>query len=163
MTNEKINPCNTCDVEPPALKFKCPECEHNPDTIENDIDEELEETSEDIACKYKYQNPEKFQGKPYCMLFNELCEDLFPCDDNCQVYEDYKELCYLQKKIEILEEKASSYKTRISRIYSHSIMGKLLPCGGVCSYPKCNDESTYQGRFCLQHNMDEIRKISEIG
>lgn len=23
--------CKTCDVEPPAMKFKCPECEHNPD------------------------------------------------------------------------------------------------------------------------------------
>lgn len=24
-----INQCKTCDVEPPAMKFKCPECEHN--------------------------------------------------------------------------------------------------------------------------------------
>lgn len=23
--------CKTCNVEPPAMKFKCPECEHNPD------------------------------------------------------------------------------------------------------------------------------------
>lgn len=23
------DPCNKCDVEPPALKFKCPTCEHN--------------------------------------------------------------------------------------------------------------------------------------
>ena len=23
--------CKSCDVEPPAMRFKCPECEHNPD------------------------------------------------------------------------------------------------------------------------------------
>lgn len=23
--------CKTCNVEPPAMRFKCPECEHNPD------------------------------------------------------------------------------------------------------------------------------------
>lgn len=23
------SPCATCDVEPPAMKFKCPECEYN--------------------------------------------------------------------------------------------------------------------------------------
>lgn len=46
-----------------------------------------------IDCKYKFQNNEKFEGKPYCTLHNELCEDLsFVCDDNCQVYEDYKQL-----------------------------------------------------------------------
>ena len=32
MTDKQIiNPCNTCDVEPPAMKFKCPKCEHNND------------------------------------------------------------------------------------------------------------------------------------
>lgn len=28
---EDYDYCAHCDVEPPALKFKCPECEHNPD------------------------------------------------------------------------------------------------------------------------------------
>lgn len=32
MTDKQIkDPCDKCDVEPPAMKFKCPECEHNPD------------------------------------------------------------------------------------------------------------------------------------
>ena len=30
--------CKTCDVEPPAMKFKCPECEHNPDNEQIIID-----------------------------------------------------------------------------------------------------------------------------
>ena len=42
-------------------------------------------------CKYKFQDPEKFNGKPYCTLHNELCEDIsFACDKNCQIYEDQK-------------------------------------------------------------------------
>lgn len=46
-----------------------------------------------IECKYKFHDAEKFDGKPYCTLQNELCEDLsFACDTNCQVFEDYKQL-----------------------------------------------------------------------
>lgn len=30
MTDKQIqDPCDKCDVEPPATKFKCPKCEHN--------------------------------------------------------------------------------------------------------------------------------------
>lgn len=47
---------------------------------------------EQIECKYKFRNKEKFNGKPYCTCFCEPCEDLPPCDDNCQIYEDYKQL-----------------------------------------------------------------------
>lgn len=32
MTDKHIKDyCKNCDVEPPAMKFKCPKCEHNPD------------------------------------------------------------------------------------------------------------------------------------
>ena len=32
MTDKDIKDyCKNCAVEPPAMKFKCPECEHNPD------------------------------------------------------------------------------------------------------------------------------------
>ena len=32
MTDKDIKDyCKNCDVEPPAMRFKCPECEHNPD------------------------------------------------------------------------------------------------------------------------------------
>ena len=30
--------CKNCDVEPPAMRFKCPECEHNPDKEQIIID-----------------------------------------------------------------------------------------------------------------------------
>ena len=32
MTDKDIKDyCKNCDVEPPAMRFKCPECAHNPD------------------------------------------------------------------------------------------------------------------------------------
>lgn len=50
-------------------------------------------------CKYKFQDKDKFDGKEYCTLHNELCENIsFVCDKNCQVYEDYKQLKRLQEE-----------------------------------------------------------------
>lgn len=57
-----------------------------------------------IKCKYKFQNNEKFNGKVYCTLFNELCENIyFVCDTNCQVFEDYKQLKRLEQENEELK------------------------------------------------------------
>lgn len=40
MTDKELKDwCKTCNVEPPAMKFKCPECEHNPDKEQIIIDE----------------------------------------------------------------------------------------------------------------------------
>lgn len=54
-----------------------------------------------IECKYKFQDKEKFNGKPYCTLFNELCQDVsFVCDKNCQVFENYKQLKRKEKELQ---------------------------------------------------------------
>ena len=54
---------------------------------------------EEIKCKYKFQNKEKFSGKECCTLFYELCENVsFFCDNNCPIYEDYKQLKSLEKE-----------------------------------------------------------------
>ena len=37
-----------------------------------------------VSCKYKIQLKDKFDGKPYCTCFCELCEYLPICDNNCQ-------------------------------------------------------------------------------
>ena len=58
---------------------------------------------EQIICKYKFEDKEKFNGKPYCTCFNELCEDLsFACDNNCQIYEDFKQLARKAQECETL-------------------------------------------------------------
>lgn len=61
---------------------------------------------EQVICKYKFKNKEKFNGKPYCLCHNELCEDLFyVCDHNCQIYEDYKQLISKTQECEELKER----------------------------------------------------------
>ena len=66
---------------------------------------------EQIICKYKFQDKEKFDGKPYCTCFNELCKNLsFVCDQNCIIYEDYKQLARKTREFEQLEEKYEALK-----------------------------------------------------
>ena len=101
MTDKDIKDyCKNCDVEPPATRFKCPECEHNPD-------------KEQIICKYKFRNKEKFDGKPYCTCFCELCEDLPICVHNCQIFEDYKQLARKTQIINEIEEVIKPYQEPI--------------------------------------------------
>ena len=65
---------------------------------------------EQIKCKYKFQDKEKFDGKTYCTCFCELCEDLPLCDDNCQIYEDFKQLTSKTQECEELKEELATYK-----------------------------------------------------
>lgn len=65
-----------------------------------------------MKCKYKFQSKEKFDGKPYCLCFCELCEDLFPCDDNCQIFEDLKELAHYKRAF----EKTTIYFSQILKL-----------------------------------------------
>jgi len=59
-------------------------------------------------CKYKFQDKDKFNGKEYCTLFNEVCENVsFVCDKNCQIYDDYKQLQELKQENEILRKTKS--------------------------------------------------------
>lgn len=59
---------------------------------------------EQITCKYKFQDKERFNGEPYCTCFCELCKDLPICDDNCQIYEDDKQLARKTQECESLKE-----------------------------------------------------------
>lgn len=75
-------------------------------------------------CKYKFQNKEKFNGKPYCLCFNELCEDLsFVCDHNCQIYEDCKQLARKTAECEKLKEYIEANKaTGICETCTHKAL-----------------------------------------
>ena len=67
-------------------------------------------SKEQIICKYKFQNKEKFDGKPYCTCFCELCEDLPICVHNCQIFEDYKQLARKTQECEQIQEKYEALK-----------------------------------------------------
>lgn len=88
-----------------------------------------------IDCKYKIHKSELWEGKPHCSLFNELCEDLsFICDNNCQVYEDYKQLEQLKTEnlgLKILHEsdkdllKSNEEKIKNLKSYNLQEVGQL--------------------------------------
>lgn len=156
MTDKDIKDyCKNCDVEPPAMRFKCPECAHNPD-------------KEQIICKYKFRNKEKFDGKPYCTCFCELCEDLPPCDDNCQIYEDYKQLA--RKEQECEELKNEYWKLEQGNDFLAEKNSRLKGCLAEIkeiAEPFCNAcqefEPEKKGSNCMYCNYSIIlRKISEV-
>lgn len=69
---------------------------------------------EQIICKYKFQDKMRFDGRPYCTCFSKLCEDLsFICDDNCQIYEDYKQLKHKEQECEVLKSENFTFEELI--------------------------------------------------
>ncbi len=135
---DTIDYCKNCSVEPPAMKFKCPECKYNPN-------------KKQAICKYKFQDKEKFDGKPYCTCFCELCEDLPPCDDNCQIYEDYKRLTCKTSECEEQENKIKKLRKNLAleieltNRYRRALndIGKIViqdrNIKDVCLIPTCLD------------------------
>ncbi len=103
-----------------------------------------------MQCKYKFQDREKFNGKPYCKCFNEPCENLkFACDDNCQIFEDLKEL--------------ESYKRAVNKVKS-VIMPKLKNTCNKNLNIVCEDEK-YLPTYVNQTDacMDLKIKIKDAG
>ena len=68
--------CKTCNVEPPAMKFKCPECEHNPDKEQIIIDGV--DVSGCESAEYHSLNPitlaNEFLSTPMCRAYQSKCE-----------------------------------------------------------------------------------------
>lgn len=153
---DTIDYCKNCSVEPPAMKFKCPECKYNPN-------------KEQAICKYKFQDKEKFDGKPYCTCFCELCEDLPPCDDNCQIYEDYKRLTCktseyeeLKRKVELMMDcadcKVDKYKQALDEIE------KELKEDIYCENQECGCDDFEECLKCTkEHILDIINKAKGKG
>ena len=81
MTEKDIKDyCKNCSVEPPAMKFKCPECEHNPDK---------EKFAKDIKVPHKEQiiidgcNVLKCRYYQYKTLKD--CEMRYPESGDCEI------------------------------------------------------------------------------
>ena len=64
----------------------------------------MTDKEQQIICKYKLLNVKKFDGQPYCSCFSESCKNLPICDDNCQIFEDYKQLARKTQECENLKE-----------------------------------------------------------
>ena len=99
--------CKNCDVEPPAMRFKCPECEHNPDKQQiiingGDVNE----------CDFFIKNRDKYLCR--CTKINSFGDIVTPknaensnCLDNYNCY--YKQLARKTAECELLETQLESY------------------------------------------------------
>ena len=78
---EEKDYCKYCSVEPPAIKFKCPECEHNPD-------KEIIIDGVDVSgCRYYLRNIHKSCGEGLvdCQgkdcIFKQLARKTQECEE----------------------------------------------------------------------------------
>ena len=124
-------------------------------------------TDKQIICKYKFQDKEKFDGKSYCTCFSKFCEDLPICDDNCQIYEDFKQ--YTRKTQECEELKNEYWKLEQGNDFLAEKNSRLKGCLAEIkeiAEPFCNAcqefEPEKKGSNCMYCNYGKIlQKISE--
>lgn len=86
MTDKDIKDyCKNCDVEPPAMRFKCPECEHNPNNENNfakDINAPHKEqiiingvdVSECLFYQSNFEEDYDVKIKHFCSNWHNSCE-----------------------------------------------------------------------------------------
>lgn len=105
---------------------------------------------EQIKCNYKFQDKERFDGRPYCTCFDRLCEDLFfICDHNCQVYEDLKQLARKTQECEELKIKLMQ-KDEVNTFFNTPIEGwSSNPCD------ICESKNNYEQ---LKQECEELKK-----
>ena len=100
MTDKELKDwCKTCNVEPPAMRFKCPECENNPDK------EQIMINGVDVGgCRFYQIKANKLYPKAqYCgSMRNIFCED----NPNCY----FKQLARKTQECEELKEKYLNLK-----------------------------------------------------
>ena len=115
---DTIDYCKNCDVEPPAMRFKCPECEHNPDNENNlakDINVPHKEQIIVDTDKYFVELTDESRGTiGYTVVFpGNLLKDIIKQNkqlahktQECEELISEKDF-YLQK-IETLEDKCEN-------------------------------------------------------
>lgn len=160
MTDKQIqDPCDKCDVEPPAMKFKCPECEHNPDKEPVMID------GVDVSgCSY------------YNPLGNYNCGGTKKCSQwsNCY-YKQLKrkeqecetlagQLDFEVQKKECLEQECEELKKKCN-IYTCGICGNKEDCNKLYKTLSeikeiAKNRTNYPCDKCIKTEI--LQKISEV-
>lgn len=117
MTDKDIKDyCKNCDVEPPAMRFKCPECEHNPNNENNfakDINAPHEEqiiingvdVSECLFYQSNFEEDYDVKIKHFCSNWHNSCESV----NNSNCY--FKQLARKTQECEELKKGLDLYKT----------------------------------------------------
>lgn len=102
MTDKDIKDyCKNCDVEPPAMRFKCPECEHNLDKEQIMID------GVNVGgCKYLNTFSDCDGYHYYCDLADDIKNEY------CEYYKDcyFKQLARKAQECEERKEENDRYR-----------------------------------------------------
>lgn len=125
MTDKDIKDyCKNCDVEPPAMRFKCPECEHNPDKEPIMID------GVDVSECVHYEDLS-------CTAFRDSCG--YPLDCKDFFFCNYKQLARKTQECEELKIKLIQ-KDEVNMFFNTPIEGwDNDPCG-ICPHKAENEE-----------------------
>ena len=131
MTDKDIKDyCKNCDVEPPAMRFKCPECEHNPDN-ENNFEKDI-----NIPCKepimingvdvskcefYMHYDYGKFSHG--CSLHKDMfglpvCCDIADCCKDCY----FKQLACKTAECEKYKQALINIEKLVSKWYENEVI-----------------------------------------
>lgn len=142
MTDKDIKDyCKNCDVEPPAMRFKCPECEHNPNN-ENNFAKDInvphkEQIIIDGVTYYKQQDINKGLDEEHYITefhllathYNLLLEDYARKTQECEkIKSEAREL--FNTKLELLRELdhyKRAYYGCAKRIKEHLVLPAPLP------------------------------------
>lgn len=158
MTDKELKDyCKTCSVEPPAMKFKCPECEHNPDKEQIMID-----GCNVGGCKYLNTFSDCDGYHYYCDLADDIKNEY------CEHYRDcyFKQLArktqeceeYFKQRNNILEE-CKRYQEEIGKLQkSQFCVAYEKDCHKVCKQQNCAIKNSYSYRKALE----EIEPILEL-
>ena len=133
MTDKDIKDyCKNCDVEPPAMRFKCPECEHNPDNENNlakDINvphkEQIIIDGIDVSgCKY-YKHNDENSGWSSCISKDE--EHIHAVNPLCCEKEDclFKQLARKTQECNELKIENEELNNRMAEVTYRATGGRL--------------------------------------
>lgn len=164
MTDKDIKDyCKNCDVEPPAMRFKCPECEYNPDKEPIIID-----GINVVDCNYIIDyDPTKKQGtwggaihKGACKIYSKDCKHNPDCYFK-QLARKTEECERSLKRISDLEERIINHSNEIEE-YCSRLADKNKECEELKErLVKTEEDLKYQCVDCMNVKSDHYRKALE--
>ena len=103
----------------------------------------------------------KAENDKYSLFIEKLCDYAgLECDNEEQAMRALSDLASQMNKARWIIDR---YKQTLVEIKEIAKKPYSIPCGGVCVYPECKDETTENGKYCMELKLKTIlQKISEV-
>lgn len=95
--------CKNCDVEPPAMRFKCPTCKHNPDKKEIIID-----GVDASKCEHSFKQFDNWVGKDVVLCDCTLGFRCEPKENHCKFY-----MYYLEQQLQLKKQECETLASQL--------------------------------------------------